>query len=127
MVPELHYVSVYVNVYIKVRCAALPVVFLRPLVTHLAQRSRSVTSMPHSAISQMLRPATSFGLPVNGSRTGAFRAVRASGLVSATSTARRGNPVRQPRDENVAGNFYVDHTCIGTLRQEPWLPLPGCA
>ena len=73
--------------------------------------------MPHSAISQTLRPARSFGLPVNESRTGAFRAVKASGVVSANSTARRGNPVRQPRDENVAGDFYVDHTCIGTLRQ----------
>ena len=67
--------------------------------------------MLHGSISRMLRPAKGFGLPVNGSQRRPFRAVRAS-QVSATSTVKRGNPVRQPRQENVAGDFYVDHTCI---------------
>lgn len=68
--------------------------------------------MPHGAISRMLRPARSCGLPFNGSHPRASRTVPASQVVSATSTLKRGHPVRQPREENIAGDFYVDHTCI---------------
>jgi len=34
-------------------------------------------------------------------------------VTASTAAARGGNPVRHPREENVAGEFYVDHTCIG--------------
>lgn len=34
------------------------------------------------------------------------------GRITAASTARGASTVRQPRKENVAGEFYIDHTCI---------------
>jgi hypothetical protein len=37
-----------------------------------------------------------------------------TGVVHASSTMQK-NSVRQPRPENVKGEFYVDHTCIGKL------------
>ena len=46
------------------------------------------------------------------------------GRITAASTARGASTVRQPRKENVAGEFYIDHTCIGGLllcRARTWL------
>ena len=86
--------------------------FCLPCLSVLRRVPCNLRNMPHSATSRMLRPARSFGLPVNGPHPRAFQAIRASQVVSAASTTKRGNPVRQPREENVAGDFYVDHTCI---------------
>ncbi|KAL3133688.1 hypothetical protein ABBQ32_008188 [Trebouxia sp. C0010 RCD-2024] len=72
----------------------------------------------------MLKTAYALGWPVNTVATKVALSPRCnepcqgSQVVTramsqtASSTVKRGNPVRQPRKENVAGSFYVDHTCI---------------
>lgn len=75
--------------------------------------SRSINSPPMSKSAKLTGLVSGSTFRRAFSSTGCHRAPRASQLVAATTTVRRGNPIRQPRDENVAGDFYVDHTCIG--------------
>ena len=44
-------------------------------------------------------------------------------VISSAATVTRKSSQREPRKENVEGDFYVDHTCIGEgLQQEPvWI------
>lgn len=51
----------------------------------------------------------------NGNRPNCTRVIASATAVSSKSSQ------RQPRPENVDGDFYVDHTCIGELRQTLYL------
>lgn len=73
----------------------------------------------------MRKPVCTLGLPVNGVAQKVAVNPRCRGHFqtsqmvpramsqTASTSVKSGNPVRQPRKENVAGSFYVDHTCIG--------------
>ena len=93
----------------------------------------SCTSMvAHCKLVGLLRPSKTTNLfgatPVQRAHS-VQKSLRARQVVTAsTAAARSGNPVRHPREENVAGEFYVDHTCIGgpllcTLIHRPELML----
>lgn len=75
------------------------------------------TMIAHCEFSGLLRPSKTNNLfgatPVQRAHSVQRLSLRARQTVPAANAARGGNPVRQPREENVAGEFYVDHTCIG--------------
>ena len=76
------------------------------------------TMIAHCECSGLLRPSKTNNLfgatPVQRAHLVQKLSLRARPTVTVTTAASTGrNPVRQPRGENVAGEFYVDHTCIG--------------
>ena len=92
-----------------------------------------ITMIAHCQCSGLLRPSKTNNLfgatPVQRAHSVQKLSLRARQTVAATAAAARGgSQVRQPREENVAGEFYVDHTCIGgpllcTLIHRPELML----
>ena len=75
--------------------------------------------MAHSDSPALLRPSkttTAFRSVVpSRTRSEHKRSSRCGHTVAAGTAVRSRNPVLQPREENVTGEFYVDQTCIGNL------------
>ncbi len=101
---------------------AQPVCKLPALLVALGQpqpvTASCTTMIAHCKLSGLLRPSKTTNLfgatPVQRAHSVQKLSLRARQTVTAsTAAARGGDPVRHPREENVAGEFYVDHTCIG--------------